>query len=260
MDTDQNTDQPTECIICYSARPCNFSEMQSLLVRADVKWCGCKLAICERCWLEDCRMLCPVCQRAELNTKRQCHVCFEAFHLRDVDACDVCTLGTCRCCRSMNDDNSGMLHFCSFIHQDVPILSSIEELCGKAVEADKSFGGIPFCAFGKVAITSSITITLLKDEVGDVGYTVLLEDDGCGETMLTDRRDCIDCIDVLGMQLMNAPSRGKGCRYSFAVRQLSTTSKVTDFMLKARHLLTRPSTPSTKSHLPLVAAIQAVDA
>ena len=209
-------DSDDVCIICYSCRATPFEEMKEQLLRANIDWCGCKLAICERCWLEDCRMLCPVCQRKELNKKRQCHVCCSAFHLRDVDACDVCALGTCRNCKRINIETDGMMHFCSFIHQEVPLLASIECLESKARAAEAA-SGLGFCALGRVLVgdpTSQSTVLLIKDEVGDVGFTILLE-------------GAVSDISLPGFQFTSLPSRGKVFNYKCAYIQIENAQDVT---------------------------------
>ncbi len=233
------------CIICYAAAPIKAEEMQALLARANIAWCGCKLAICERCWLDDCRMLCPVCQRQELNTKRQCHVCLKTFHLREVDACDVCSLGTCRDCKQHNSHACGMLHFCSFVHLDTPSVESLDELVGRARDAENS--GCGFCAIGCASVSgigAEFVLTLLKDEVGDVGFTLLMEPADA------------TVAEEMGMQAFRMPwvapmnnnnHNNSKTNLSIACRQFATSTDLAHFLF---HDL----------HLPPVAAIEAVDA
>jgi hypothetical protein len=78
-----------ECIICYS----NAAKQRD-------RCTTCKVSLCESCWLDKCRMLCPICERGALNTKRKCRVCHEDFHIKDIDSCCICGAQMCHGCNA----------------------------------------------------------------------------------------------------------------------------------------------------------------
>lgn len=91
-----------ECIICYTTsdtlrRACNT----------------CNLDICSTCWYDKCRMMCPICQRHELNKPRTCGYCHSSHHIKDVSVCCVCCLWICCTCQF-----SKHIHPCKILEND----------------------------------------------------------------------------------------------------------------------------------------------
>lgn len=78
-----------ECIVCYT--DAKVSNERCRL---------CKVSLCETCWLDRCRMLCPICDRTALNAKRRCFACDASFHVKDIDSCCMCGTQVCRECFS----------------------------------------------------------------------------------------------------------------------------------------------------------------
>jgi hypothetical protein len=77
------------CIICFveeggyrTLRACN----------------RCHTKICIQCSRNDCKVLCPICDREQLNTPVRCIHCLTLFHLKDGLMCQACSKMTCYTC------------------------------------------------------------------------------------------------------------------------------------------------------------------
>ena len=86
-----------ECSICYT----RITRHRKLCVTCDV-------ALCESCWIDKCRMYCPICERGSLNAKRMCCKCRDDMHVKDVEMCCVCGSYVCYNClgEAVRDDLS----------------------------------------------------------------------------------------------------------------------------------------------------------
>lgn len=240
-------DDEDQCIICYSER--SMRGAGAAVAPSPLVKCACSLALCERCWVDECKMLCPVCQREELNAKRICHICGDTYHVRDIDSCDVCSLGTCRACRAENERRGGRLHYCALLHVDgaTPAASSLDDaapaLDGEAIDALSSFA---FCPVARVVHPSGhLDLRVLRDEMGDVGYTLIVEavrGEGNGDLQRIRR-----VAAQLGMGVEQVgQSAAASAGYAFAVRQVKRLAEARGLIREFLSLIV--VTSSTGSH------------
>lgn len=78
------------CIICY----------EHLKTATCFPCPTCRIRLCQDCWLEKCKLYCPICQRRELNIPRTCSDCFESKHLQMITVCPICMDWVCNGCFS----------------------------------------------------------------------------------------------------------------------------------------------------------------
>jgi len=64
----------------------------------------CKIKICEHCFYSQCKMLCPICDREELNKPKECGVCQKFFHDKDTSVCCICNEQICNACFDTRHD------------------------------------------------------------------------------------------------------------------------------------------------------------
>jgi hypothetical protein len=155
-----------ECCICYS----DISSNGRLLACDVYRSCNCRIHVCDACWIDQCKLLCPICQRLELNTPHQCNICGDSFHVKEIDYCAVCNLhATCISC-SENSNNKS-LHFCPALDQELPCIQSNDLVeisrCGDV--------GTGFAALGRVDIDPGLYVMVIRNASSEGGgYTLLI--------------------------------------------------------------------------------------
>jgi hypothetical protein len=76
-----------ECVICYDKKE-----------DVEQSCSQCKVKLCFNCWYNNCKGICPICERSSLNRPKICFACDNHFHIRDVTICSICNKYICYEC------------------------------------------------------------------------------------------------------------------------------------------------------------------